>query len=227
MAGLQLSTGNSRFGAEVAIELLNQMGYNTAQANPTQSYLRSEMALSTTTQNYYVPILTNDTTNGATAYVSEKRLNLQDVFVPLEFGLFVAAPANATAPANILYTYPNTSIFTGGSAAALQTLWSGNMTIINNNIQVVPAWDLWRHYKAPATQQAANAGYTSSGVNLVDSFNGSVDGFYPVAPSFVLSGANKFNINLNLPAAISSVLSNSRIVTIFRGILLQNVTSVR
>jgi len=224
---MQTNFVNSRMGYEVAEQLLSKIGGRVANANPTQSYLQSEIALSTNVTNYRVPLLVNDNQNG-NQFPTEKRLNLQDVFVPLELGIFVSVPASATAPTLKKFTYENGTVFsTAGAAAALTNLWAGFYSIINDNIQVLPAWDIWRHYKVQRTQQAANTGYSASGVNLLDSQDGTTDGFYPIAPSFVLSGANNLNAQITLPAAIGTLQANSRIVVIHRGILLQNVTSVR
>jgi hypothetical protein len=216
---------NSRLGFEVAMNVLTDMGFNIKDARPTQSYLRSEMAIVNTSAQYSVPILVNDGVNG-NAFPTEQRLKLQDVFVPLEVGVFVGVASSATGPLLSLCTYGNTTLFPAGAAAALNALWSGKMSLINNNIQVLPAWDLLRHLIVPRTQQAANTGYTASGVNLQDSLDFSQDAFFPIAPSFVLSGGANLNFTLNLPTAITTVTANSRIAVIFRGILLQNVTNV-
>jgi hypothetical protein len=52
-------------------------------------------------------------------------------------------------------------------------------------------------------------------------------GFHPIEPNLVLSGAANISFQLQLPQAIAAVESNSRIVVVQRGILLQNATSVR
>lgn len=224
---MQINYVNSRMAFEVASQLLENLGYSTAQANPTQSYVRSEVVIDSSRTQYNIPIVINQSPAGQALFPSEKRVELQDIFVPTELGIFVAAPASATAPALKLYTYENKTVFTGGADAALQNLWAGRYSMVINNQQVLPAWDLWRHYKAPSVQQAANIDYTSSGISRIDDISGAENGFYPVAPSFVLNGAANIQAAINLPQAIGTVLANSRIVVIHRGILLQNVTSVR
>ena len=224
---MQINYATSRLGFEIAQQLLKRLGVSVGSANPTQSFLQSEIAINSTTANYHVPILVNDSQNG-NQFPTEKRLNLQDVFVPLELGIFVSVPSSATAPTLKKYTYENATVFsTAGAAAALTSLWAGRYSIINDNIQVLPAWDIARHYMTQRTQQAANVGYTASGVNVLDSQDGSTDGFYPIAPSFVLSGANNIQASITLPLSIGTVQTNSRIIVVHRGILLQNVTSVK
>jgi len=224
---MQINYVNSRMAFEVASQLLENLGYSTAQANPTQSYVRSEVVIDSSRTQYNIPIVINQSPAGQALFPSEKRVELQDIFVPTELGIFVAAPASATAPALKLYSYENKTIFTGGTDVALQNLWAGRYSMVINNQQVLPAWDIWRHYSVPLTQQAADVDYTGSTINVADALNGYENGFYPVAPSFVLSGAANIQATINLPQAIGTVLSNSRIVVIHRGILLQNVTSVR
>lgn len=224
---MQINYVNSRMAFEVASQLLENLGYSTAHANPTQSYVRSEVVIDSSRTQYNIPIVINQSPAGQALFPSEKRVELQDIFVPTELGIFVAAPASATAPALKLYTYENKTVFTGGADAALQNLWAGRYSMVINNQQVLPAWDLWRHYKAPSVQQAANIDYTSSEISRFDDISGAENGFYPVAPSFVLNGAANIQATINLPQAIGTVLANSRIVVIHRGILLQNVTSVR
>lgn len=224
---MQTNYATARLGFEIAQQLLDRLGISVGSANPTQSYLQTELAINAATANYHVPILVNDTQNG-NQFSTEKRLNLQDVFVPLELGIFVSVPSGATAPTLKKYTYENASVFAApGTAAALTALWAGRYSVINDNIQVLPAWDIARHYLVQRTQQSLNVGYTASGVNLLDSQDGSTDGFYPIAPSFVFSGANNIQASITLPTAIGTVQANSRIVVVHRGILLQNVTSVR
>ena len=125
--------------------LVSNAGFNVNQAVLSQSYLRSEMAMSTSTTSYHVPVLVNDTQNG-NAFLTENRLNLQDAFVVSQIGIFVAAPAASTTTAFPYYTYPNAQIFsTSGASAALYNLYNGQMNITVNNRQIVPAWDIYRH----------------------------------------------------------------------------------
>jgi hypothetical protein len=70
-------------------------------------------------------------------------------------------------------------------------------------------------------------GITAQTVFGKDSNDGSANGFYPTEPNFILNGAANIQAFITLPAAMSSVVSNSRIVVIWRGIKLQNVTSIR
>ena len=205
--------------------LVSNAGFNVNQAVLSQSYIRSEVAMSTSTTSYHVPVLINDTQNGS-SFATESRLQLQDAFVVSKIGLYVAIPATSTTTAFQYYTYPNAQAFTtAGAATALYNLYNGSMSISINNRTIVPQWDLYKHLYVPQTQQA-----TSTGTNTaIDQNDASEFGYYPVEPNIVLVGSKNNQISLNLPAAIGTLQAATapRIIVIFSGILAQNVTPVR
>jgi hypothetical protein len=205
--------------------LVSNAGFNVNQAVLSQSYIRSEVAMSTSTTSYHVPVLINDTQNGS-SFATENRLQLQDAFVVSKIGVFVSIPATSTTTSFQYYTYPNAQAFTtAGAATALYNLYNGSMSISINNRNIVPQWDLYKHLYVPQTQQA-----TSTGTNTaIDQNDASEFGYYPVEPNIVLVGSKNNQISLNLPAAIGTLQAGTapRIIVIFSGILAQNVTPVR
>lgn len=204
--------------------LVNNAGFSAGQAVLSQSYLRSEVAMSTSTTSYQIPILVNSTGSN-TNFATNNLLNLQDAFVVSSIGVFVAIPAASTTTAFPLYTYPNASAFTtSGAAAALYNLYNGKLSVTVNNRQIVPSWDLYRHLYVPQTQQGAAATATTIDENDATEF-----GYYPVEPNIVLVGSKNNVVTLELPGAISTLQASvaPRIVVIFRGILGQNITPVR
>lgn len=217
----------ARLVFENAKALVQNAGFNVNQAVLSQSYLRSEVAMSTSTTQYTVPILVNSANQGgATSFPTNNLLNLQDAFVVSELGIFVAAPAAATTTAFPYYTYPNAQVFTtAGAATALYNLYNGQMSITVNNRQIMPSYDLYRHLNVPQTQQATAAGTNTA----LDENDGSTYGYYPIEPNIVLVGSKNNQVQLNLPAAIGTLQAGAapRIIVIFRGILAQNVTPVR
>ena len=209
-----------------AKQLVSNAGFSVGQAVLSQSYIRSEVAMSTSTTQYTIPILVNSANQaGGTNFATNNLLNLQDAFVVSEIGIFTAIPAASTTTAFPLYTYPNASAYTtSGAAAALYNLYNGQMSITVNNRQIVPSWDLYRHLNVPQTQQGA-----ASTATTIDQNDGSSYGYYPCEPNIVLVGSKNNQVTLNLPAAIGTLQASTapRIVVIFRGILAQNVTPVR
>jgi hypothetical protein len=208
-----------------AKSLVQNAGFNVNQAVLSQSYIRSEVAMSTSTTSYHVPVLINDTQNGA-SFATENRLNLQDAFVVSNIGVFVSIPAASTTTAFQYYTYPNAQAFTtSGAAAALYNLYNGYLQVSINNRTIVPSWDLYKHLFVPQTQQA-----TSTGTNTaIDQNDGSEFGYYPMEPNVVFVGSKNNQVSLNLPSAIGTLQASTapRIIVIFKGILAQNVTPVR
>ena len=207
-----------------AKNLVNNAGFSAGQAVLSQSYIRSEVAMSTSTTSYQIPILVNSVGESSN-FATNNLLNLQDAFVVSSIGVFVSIPAASTTTAFPLYTYPNASAFTtSGAAAALYNLYNGKLSVVVNNRQIVPAWDLYRHLYVPQTQQGAAATATTIDENDATEF-----GYYPVEPNIVLVGSKNNVISLELPGAISTLQASTapRIVVIMRGILAQNVTPVR
>lgn len=208
---------------ENAKSLVRSLGYGVDQAVLTQSYIRSEVALSTSIANYHIPVLVNDTQNGAVR-VNEKRLNLQDIFVASEIAVLIGVGAGTSTKA-ALYTYPNGVIFTSATDDDLLSIYNGSLNLTINNQQVLPAWDVYRHYYVPQTQ--GGVGITAQTIFPVDQNDASVNGFYPVEPGIVMNGAANINFQLTANGAPATILSNSFICVIQRGILLQNVTTVK
>lgn len=218
----------SRMVFENAKTLVRSLGYSVEHAKLTQSYLRSEVALSTSVANYHIPVLVNDTQNGSTR-VNEKRLNLQDIFVTTEIAVLIGV-GSATSTAAKLYSYPNQTAFTSTSDDDLWSIYNGYLNLTINNEQVLPAWDVFRHYFVPQTQQNSNfnaASATSPAQFTIDQFAPESDAFYPVEPGIVMNGAANINFQLTANGAPATITSNSFICVIQRGILAQNCTTVK
>jgi hypothetical protein len=207
----------SRMVFENAKTLVRSLGYSVEHAKLTQSYLRSEVALSTSIANYHLPVLVNDTQNGASR-INQKSLNLQDIFVLTDLAVYIGV-GSATSTKAQLYSYPNSSIFTSATDDDLWSIYNGYLNLTINNEDVL------RHYFAPQTQ--GGVGITAQTVFPVDQFDASNDGFYPVEPGIVMNGAANINFQLTANGAPASVLANSFICVIQRGILCQNVTTVK
>ena len=209
-----------------AKNLVNNAGFSAGQAVLSQSYIRSEVAMSTSTTSYQIPILTNST-GANTNFPTNQLLQLQDAFVVASIGVFVSAPAASTTTAFPLFTYPNAVTFsTAGAATALYNLYNGKLSVVVNNRQIVPSWDLYRHLYVPMFQQGSSSSATNGGIDQNDATE---FGYYPVEPNIVLVGSKNNVISLELPGAISTLQASTapRIVMIMRGILAQNVTPVR
>lgn len=215
----------SRLVYQQAKAAIDRAGYSAGKAVLSQSYLRFEAVLSTTKAQYQFDVLVNESLNGVIS--TQNQLNLQDAFVVSEIGIFVANPGGLTSTDFRLFTYDNTTVFTGANVAnGIRTVYNGQLQLSVNQRQIVTGWDANRHYVVPQQQQTANADYTASSINYADQVNLGSDGFFPCEPNWVLVGSKKNLLTLNLPQAPAAVLSNSRVVVIMRGVLGQNVTPV-
>jgi len=207
----------SRMVFENAKTLVRGLGYSVEHAKLTQSYLRSEVALSTSIANYHIPVLVNDNQNASGPRVNEKRLNLQDIFVTTEIAVLIGIGTSTDTKAK-LYTYPNATAFAAATDDDLWSIYNGFLNLTINNEQILPAWDVLRHYFVPQTQQSAST---------TDQWAASSDAFYPVEPGIVMNGAANINFQLTANGAPATVQANSFIAVIQRGILCQNVTTVK
>jgi hypothetical protein len=203
--------------------LISNAGLSLQSAVLSQSYLRSEVAMSTSVTSYQIPILVNS--QQGNNFVTNNFLALQDAFVVSKIGIFVSAPAASTTTAFPLFTYPSASIFsTSGAATALYNLYNGKMSVTVNNKQIVPSWDVYKHLYVPQTQALA-----ASTATTIDQNDASEFGYYPVEPNLVFVGSKNNVITIDLPAAIGTLQASTapRIVVIFSGLLAQNCTPVR
>ena len=181
--------------------------------------------MSTSAASYHVPVLVNDNVNG-TPLTRERRLNLQDFFV---CGSIQILLTSGSAGSSKSYTYPNLTAFATG-AAQLWNLYSGYLNIQVNNQNVLPAWDVLQCYDAPQTQQNTNfnvASVTSPAQYSIDQFSADSFANQVFEPNLVLNGASNINASIILPAAPSALDSNTYVSIIWRGILAQNVSSVK
>jgi len=216
---------SARLTFENARSFVQSQGYDVSQAVLTQSYVRSEVAISASVTNYRLPIVVTD--NSSTIFNTERRVNLQDVHVVSSLFIGLAAPTSSTDAAFRVLSYPSTETneFTTAQADAALALYNGFLSIQVNNQNVLPAYDILRSYYVPQTQ--GGVGVTAQTVFPVDQWDASDNGFYPIEPNLLLNGGANIVASIVLPAAIATVKANSRIVAIFRSILCQNVTSVK
>lgn len=230
-----LFEGLSQLGARMmyqnARELLSGMTdpmtgrpmYDISQAKLTMSYVRGEAALAVGKSNYSIPIIKN--TNPSTR-INQNLITLQDIFVANQIGVFIGI-GSATNSAAALYTYGNAIAFsTSGAAAALKSIYNGQLQLLNNNEQVVPAWDLSRHYKVPAIQAITDLYYDGTAVQQ-DQLDLSADGFYPNEPGWVINGAGNMVMSVVCGEGPAAIQADSFVCVILRGILFQNVTTVK
>lgn len=185
----------------------------------TQSFLRLEVALVAGATNFQFNVLVNQAGAGG-IFNTEQRLNLQDTFVPAQIGFYVGLPTSSTDTTFALRSYLNPFIFT--NAVAMQGVYNGTFSIMVNNNNLIPAWDMWQHWVSPQTQQTAAPGAGSP----IDEFDGCDYGMVAMEPNVALIGSKNNVLTLQLKAGLSAVDANSRLILFTRGVLAQNSTVV-
>jgi hypothetical protein len=213
----------NRLVYQQATAALRRANINPGTAVLSQSYLRTEAALSTTSSAYQFNVTVQDTFQ--TAFNTQQLIGLQDAFVVSELGVFVCAPSSSTATDFRLDTYDSILVYTTANAAnGIRTVYNGALSLTVNQRQIVTDWDLMRHYKVPTQQKATNAYYATTGPAFQDGNDMSTDSMFPVEPNWVIKGNAKNLLQITLPGAPAAIQANSRIVIIMRGLLAQNST---
>jgi hypothetical protein len=171
---------------------------------------------------------------GENNYSTAILLNRADAFTATEMGLFIGVGTSATANNFDWYSYgssqqPNLGTTTGANfSTSMKTLF--NNSVINiaiNNVQYLQNYSTLRLRKVPTIQTGIAFGtvgsITAGTNNAQDSFNGEVDGFYPLVPTLQLSGTSKIDCSLVLPNALTdlpqSTVGFGYIMLAFRGFL--------
>lgn len=234
-SGMVINNMNSDFVFQQAKRLVEQFlnlpaGQTVNDQMITQATLRSEVLLNTTQTTFHIPVNQNDSVTGSNQYITEKRLGIQDLFVVTSIMVGVAKPSSTTDGLFRVYNYPSIQQFSAANeqSSLLGLFSNGYMRYENNGQVVIPYWDLLRHLKLPNQQFFDKPYYSASNTQqYLDEQNGSVDGFEPVQPGFVLSGASNINMNIILPSALTATPATSRLVVMQRGLLLQNLSGVR
>ncbi len=193
----------------------------------SQSYLRAETALSTTST---IPF-NLQSANVASPLATEKLLNLNDVFVITHVAVgarFIGSDTPTTAQQlnAQVYSYADTNVFSGTNAANIASLWNSNLSWTINRKEYVPAFSCRAFLRVPTTQTAANAYFTASGIKTTNGWDNGLTSFYPFEPTLI-SGRDTLNININLGASVSFDDSSATVYATMevRGYLVVNAKS--
>lgn len=217
------SSLGSRMAYNKAKEAINAAGFSVSQAVLSQGYLRLEQTLVTGKTLYTFSVLQNDSSQGS-INPTEARLALQDAFYTSSLGVFLSKTTNS---AQIMQSYPDPLTFSGaGDAAALGTIYNSWLSITTNNRQIVPNYDLSRHYYVPQTQSSTN-GFFATGTAQKNQIDMNSNGFAAIEPGWVIVGSKNNSIQVTLPAGMTLTGTDIKLCLVFRGHLGQNVTPVR
>lgn len=259
---MEISNSERRLTYNVAKELCKQNGINVEGANPAWSYLRLECPLASGVTQFQFPTLQNQTYNGFNQNPTEQRLALQDNFVVGSklFGFYLwntvtNKPGSQVITGFTLYNQPigyqwgtNNNSLSGIPPITLNGLqnefWNSGWFRYSFDYKVlIPRWDTLQHLFIQRTQATLFTGSTAA-TSLgygpqIPNLNGLSDGWVPMEPNIIISGAKNSEIYFNLPfsmsyadlgwegAQIADGTLQPRLVVMYRGVLLQNTTSVK
>jgi len=123
---------SARLVFENARTFVQSQGYDVSQAVLTQSFVRSEVAISASVTNYRLPIVITD--NSSTIFNTMRPVNLQDVHVVSSLFIGLAAPSSSTDTAFPVCSYPSIGAgFSAAQADAALTLYNGFFSLNVNN----------------------------------------------------------------------------------------------
>ena len=201
---------------------INSGKVNMANMRMLPGDIRVEQPLVAAQNSYTFPVLVNIQNQGQ-PFPTEIRLQQQDSLCVTHIGFFLAPASGTTDCTFRLATFPNPSIF--AQAVQLNTLYqNGKLNLTIDNDIYLKQLGLIRFWHSSETQQTAAPGAGSP----VDELDGGEDGFIPMTPMIVLTGASdiQLSVNMNLVAP-TAVDANSRMVIILRGFLAQMSTVIK
>ena len=192
----------------------------------SQSYLRAETSLTTTST---IPF-NLQSANVAAPLVTEKLLNLNDVFVitHVSIGARFISGTTLTNQKQLnaeVFNYYDSNTFTEATVGAnIASIWNSNLSWVINRREFVPAMSCRSFLSVPTTQTAANSGY-SSGPKTTNGWSSAFTGFLPFEPT-VISGRDTLNIAINLGSSVIFTSANTVYATMeVRGYLVTNAKS--
>jgi len=199
-------------------------------ASLSQSYLRAETSLTTTST---IPF-NLQSANVAAPLVTEKLLNLNDVFVITNVSVGARFISGNTTPTNqkqlnaeVINYYDKNTFTETTFGANIASLWNSNLSWIINRREYVPALSMRNFLFAPITQTATNSFY-STGPATTNAWNSPFTSFLPFEPT-VISGRDTLNINVNLGSSVqftATTFTNTVYATLeVRGYLVTNAKS--
>jgi len=192
----------------------------------SQSYLRAETSLTTTST---IPF-NLQSANVAAPIVTEKLLNLNDVFVitHVAIGARFISGTTLTNQKQLnaeIFSYYDSNTFTEATVGAnIASLWNSNLSWVINRREYVPALSCRSFLSVPTTQTAANSGY-ATGPKTTNGWASPFTSFLPFEPT-VISGRDTLSISVNLGSSVVFTSANTVYATMeVRGYLVTNAKS--
>lgn len=191
----------------------------------SQSELRLEVELNTTTSNFLFAVTNSDQNTTGVKFNTENRLDQQDTLVCSEYAIFLANPTSRTDTTFDLFSYANAVAFAAADLPSLRGTFfkQGFFYCTADKDVIIPYRGLLAHYNANQIQQTAALGAGSP----QDQVRGAEDGFITDEPNMYVIGSKGYKPSIILPTALASLTNTfTRAVLLLRGNLAQNSTSI-
>lgn len=195
--------------------------YTAQGRNPilVPSTVRLEVAASTSSNQFNFSLFDYEALN----FNTELRLNQQDNFTAVYWGLFAAKPGSSTAINFDLYSYGNESVFSSANTgeSVNGALQQGYISVVVNNVKYIDRYSSRKFINRGFAQTAAGYGVNDGTTPVVTStVQDQVDGWSglsPVGSLFTLRGNANVQISFNIPTTMTAVESNQRWVLLMYG----------
>jgi hypothetical protein len=193
----------------------------------SQSYLRAETALTTTS------IIPFNVQKGqvASPIVTENLLELNDQFIitHVGFGLKQIGADSPTTQQHLnaqVFTYADTNTFTLTNAVNVASIYNTNMSFTINRKDFIPSFPMRAFLRVPDTQTSPNTYFTASAIKLTNGFGNGLYSFYPTEV-VLIDGRQTLDIQINLGASVAFDDTSNSIFAVleFRGYLVVNSKS--
>ena len=193
----------------------------------TPGFLRLEQSLQGTLTTINFNVLVNQ----GTANVTERRLNITDVFELTHVGIFLMKAGTSTTATQQqiseakLRANNNALVFTtAGEAAALESIYNGTLRMVINSTVYLEAFDCRRFYRVETAQK----GVGPAVITTDDAWPSPNYGMAEMTPNIALNGGGKNDISVQFAnsALTSGTASQNFLVFYGRGFLCQNASKL-
>lgn len=194
--------------------------YTSQGRNPilVPSTVRLEVAANITQNQFTFSLFDYEALN----FNTELRLNQQDNFTAVYWGLFAAKPASSTSINFDLYSYGNEITFSSANTgeSVNGALQQGYLSVVVNNVKYIDRYSSRKFIQRGATQFGTGYGAASATPAVASTVQDEVDGWSglsPVGSLFTLRGNANVQISFNIPTTMTAVESNQRWVLLMYG----------
>ncbi|MEO0896291.1 MAG: hypothetical protein AAFY71_07840 [Bacteroidota bacterium] len=160
-----------------------------------QSFLRQDQVLANNQSNYLFRFLAEQ----GIPSLPQQYLSRTDKFVVVCAGLYIFADDDAKPGTAVLQTFPNGTVFAGGTVKDLEVIYQGLLKYQTDNVVMMDSLATQKFRHVPETQQSGTIPNSSYGLDY---------GLVELPNRLVIDGASKNEFNLEIPTFTGIDLDN-------------------